>query len=452
MKLKSQFFCIFLGFINPVLSYAYPWVFYKENNLKPSQNFEIYAQSSYFVNSKLENFSGVKASYYNSFFKFNTGWTYALSERQHYFYIKSLSVKFPFFKPRWHLHIGFRDLVWSEADRYWNYGLWQPRFMLDVFRPVSIGIPGIYFDYQGKSSFTFLISYLYIPDLIIRPKRHKNQLVSANSFFINSTTDFKWNFDLLKSFHFKRLLKPVIAFQVKHDSYISKLTVSYAYKPVNQLRYSGLFKSLDLSQNISDKLTIKNLKYNITSHHLASLESKIFLADHISLYTSLIYEKPEQIKATKWISDASEPHFTLSVVSHIQDTIKDLFTVLFTIGYVQTAETAVYKEQSNSLTEDLEEVFGRHFNWKQAFSMSLEYHTNQFLQGVLFRLRANYAIDNGIYAIALENHFYLSSVLKLSLSGDVLFRLSDKKLQKSSSSIKKYLDLSRLYLGASYVF
>lgn len=433
---------------------AYPWVFFRESQPKGKWNFEIDAQASYFLNKKAISFLGSHLEYHHPMIDVDVGWSYSFLEKEHYFRLSGLSLAFPFISDKWKINIGFRDVLWSEADRYWDYGLWQPRFLLDAFRPVQMGIPGVYLDYEGQGSLIFLFSYFYLPDITVYPQVSNKNLFSKNPFFVSSLDFFKWDVDEIELFQINNLLKPLIALQIKHSVKISDVSFSYAYKPVNQLQYSGIFRGPNLSSETKEDFVIQDFKYSLVSHHIATFEVETVFNKKFSLYTSFLYEKPEKkIYKKKWISDGFEPHLTFSVISYFQENFKDAKT-LFTFGYTKTIENKSSKQSSNRLTEDLEDLFGRVFNWKEAVSFSMEYQSQEILKGLLFRFRANYALDNHLYVLSLDNYFNLNSHIQLYLSGDALFRLSEEEesLNKDSSAMDRYSHLSRLLAGVKYVF
>ena len=230
------------------------------------------------------------------------------------------------------------------------------------------------------------------------------------------------------------------------------MAFSYAYKPVNQLNYSILMQGTNLSDS-SDQLTVKDFNYSVLSHHLTGLEGEIALAENLSVFASLFYEKPQN-KPTPgdWVSDEFESHTTLSLLAYFQENWGEDLKTLFTLGWTKTIENRSQKAKSNIWTEDVEKLFGRSFNWKEAISGSVEYQNKNWLEGFLMRFRANYALDNGFYALAWENYFYLTKHIRMYLSGDGIFRSSKDKSPVGSSSIEDYEGLSRLLVGAQYVF
>ena len=140
LNMKMKLSLLFLIFFWLNTAQAYPWMFFREN--KPYK-IVLDLHGSYFLKGEKSFFSGFQANYHNSKIDLNLGYNYSFLEQQHYYQISELSVIFPFIFEEWKMSLGFRDVLWSSADRYWNYGLWQSRYLLDPLRPKQMGRPGI---------------------------------------------------------------------------------------------------------------------------------------------------------------------------------------------------------------------------------------------------------------------------------------------------------------------
>ena len=453
MKTKSVLF--FLVFLWVSAVQAYPWMFFREN--QPSI-LQLDSHVSYFVKGRTALFSGFQLDYHNSTIDLNLGYSYSFLEKSHYYQISELSVVFPFLFEGWKMTLGVRDVLWSSADRYWNYGLWQARYLLDPLRPKQMGVPGLYFDYKtDATSFLLSLSYFHIPDVIIIPELENNQVVSKNPFFISSFNQLNWDVKELNLFEINRFFKPAIAFRVQHFIKSSSVNFSYAYKPINQFQKAVSLKSINVTNMESDKLpshlfTVTNFKYLILHHHLASLEAETYFSENVSLFTSVFYEKPEQKEqGQEWISDSFSPQVTFSAVAYFQEKWEKDQKTLFTLGWTKTVDSPS-DLSSNPILSEYRKEFNRNFDWKSAISASIEHENKQLFQGFLFRFRTNYALDNHFYHFMLENYFYFTSHLRVYLSGDLLFRLSNKKQPVNSSAIEQYDGLHRFLLGGQYVF
>ncbi|MCY4321354.1 MAG: hypothetical protein OXC37_02980 [Bdellovibrionaceae bacterium] len=448
MKTKISLFLIVFLWLPSVQ--AYPWMFFRESGFSTVQ---LDTHSSYFLNGKITIFSGFQLEYHNPKIDLNIGYNYSFLEERHYSRISELSVIFPIPFDNWTMSLGIKDVLWSEADRYWNHGLWQARYLLDPLRPKQLGIPGIYFEHEtDTSNFLISFSYFYIPDIIIFPKFKDNKIVSKNPFFINTYNKFNWKVDEFMPFEIKEFFKPSLAFRFQHFVNNYSINFSYAYKPINQFQKVVKIEGLDLSTSSKSSFNITNFRYFVLSHHLASLESETALSKRFSLFTSLFWEQPEQRRnKVNWLSDDFLSHLTYSLMVYFKEKWEKDKKTLFTLGWTKTVEKTS-DLASNPVIIDFRDVFKRNFNWKSAVSASIEHEDKTMPVSFLSRFRVNYALDNQFYQFILENYLYLSSHLRIYVSGDLFFRFSKESIPANSSSIKQYDGLSRILFGGQYVF
>ena len=430
-------------------SQAYPWMFFREKH--DSDNIRIDSHISYFFNKKLTFFSGLDLNYHNRMLDLDLGYTYSYLEKNHYFRLSELAVDFPFFWKNWIMSIGFKNLIWSEADRYWNHGLWQARFLLDPLRPEQLGMPGVHFHYKTfSSSLVVSLSYFYLPDIIIYPEILNQEIFSENPFFVD-VVDGKVE-KQPQLFRIEKFLRPNLAFQFKHSIDALHINFAYAYKGMNHLKKGFSAKGFDLSKSSVKNISLEEFDYFVISHHLTSLELELELSQPASLFGSVFYEKPinKELPQDWWSHDFSS-HVTVSVLAYFQEQWEDKQNTLFTLGWTQTNETNP-SPLEKTLASDYREFLSRDFDWKSAISASIEHENKNLYEGVLFRLRANYALDNQIYHFVMESYFYFNPYVRIYLSGDLLLRFSDRPVSIESSSIRRYEGLNRILLGGQYVF
>ena len=443
---------------------------------------ELDFHGSYFFKKKsFPLFAGISLRRKSRKTALDLSWQRSFIEKRSYFRFGELNAVFPLFSgqldDRLKLALGFSRRKWSEADEYWNLGLWLPRYKIDPFRPKTAGLPGAYLDFldsSGSVSFTALLSYFYLPDVIILPQLFNGAVGSKNPFFssslVKSLSDVSWRIEKKPKIQLARLLKPLAAFQIRHKAADSRLSLSYAFKPVNQLQYAIRYGGIDLSSSSLQKLTVKEIDYAAVSHHLLAVEGKWSLNSDISLTGSLLHERPGKYKKTDkapagggWLTDDFEAHWTASLFGRMRGAFAKNEKAFFSFGYIKVFEEkeglgkAAGKRSSNAIIEDLEPFFGRAFEWRHALSLSMEYGREYApgrpLKGFDFRLRLNHALDNQFYAAIFEQRWHLAPSWSFYLSGDVLFRLSGSSAIKSgSSAISKYKSLSRLLAGGSYAF
>lgn len=82
------------------------------------------------------------------------------------------------------ISLGRKKHQWSEIDRIWEFGLWQPRYNIDALRPEDNGLTGLFFDYQAEK-FQLLVfgSTLFIPTVGPEIREEDGQLVADNRWY-----------------------------------------------------------------------------------------------------------------------------------------------------------------------------------------------------------------------------------------------------------------------------
>ena len=436
-------------------------------------------------------FPGVDFVYKRPAIHIDLGYQYGFFAEDHYYRVSELELNFPLPVKDFFLSIGFKNHVWSLTDRYWSYGLWQPRYLTDPLRPKQMGLPGVYLNYEGKSSLLFYVSPLAFPNLTDRPRLVEGKPFSKNPFFIGpfmaEKSKINWALDSIKPFSLLDVLKLSGGIQIRHKLPHSRLSLSYAYKTSNQLHYSVLAVAANPSEKSSlsdEKLNlselpdlpspreasskeeqaeksslklfhIKDMMYSLNYHHLTTLEAEMFPSPYVSLIGSVTYENPEELpsRGSSWISEDRESHLTASVLLQMEETINSQSDAFFTLAYSNVFEIDRRTANSNAWIETYESYFTGGTDWKNALAVSLEYRTRAFFKENHFNVRLNYALDNKLYLLSFENRLFISPAFRVYLAGDLfLLPFRDKAVFPSSSYIIRYKDLSRVIAGAEYVF
>ena len=64
------------------------------------------------------------------------------------------------------ISLGRKKYDWTELDRVWSLGLWQPRYAIDALRPEDQGLTGLFYDYKTENfQFLAFASGLFIPTM-----------------------------------------------------------------------------------------------------------------------------------------------------------------------------------------------------------------------------------------------------------------------------------------------
>lgn len=491
---EAVLFCLIMSYMALVLApaaQAYPWPdFYGEED---SRYFSIGAQSSFFLEKKnwLHLVPAVDVKYSNVMVDVDLGWQYSVPEKKSYFRFSELALTFPIpFLSKWNFSLGLKNHEWSKADLYWNLGLWQPRYLMDPFRPVQMGHPGFYLNYRGLSSFTLHLSYISLPDLDIIEILEGGQINSRNPFFISPVTfeedsnggsQPQWTIEEIPPIRWGTFLKPMVALHTSHKLPHFQLSVAYAYKPSHQLQYSAFANQCSPSKLINNSCEVSGVDYSINYHHLLSLEAEMSPLKDVTLFGTLVYENPRELprrpslkdvvtasyeeeeslqssflpasfngKQGYWISSNSANHLTASLFLYYREGEKTKEQTTVSFGYLRP----LLKEtnQNNPVFMSFEPLFGSSFPWTHAMSLSLEHWIKNIFHGYRFQFRLNYALDNEMYQASFENRLNLFPSFQVSLSGDLLFQAMVHDLKSGSSSIQLYKDHSRILMGARYVF
>jgi hypothetical protein len=140
------------------------------------------------------------------------------------------------------ISLGRKLDAWSEWEKDWHQGLFQPRYLENKLRPEFAGLTGI-FASQRLGSVKITAGYLplYVPDFNPRFTVENNKLVSRNPWFSPPASKFSFQ-DVPGDLHYS-VRTPEISDIVFHQGAIAKIEfdrgryfarLSAAYKPVQQ--------------------------------------------------------------------------------------------------------------------------------------------------------------------------------------------------------------------------
>jgi hypothetical protein len=195
------------------------------------------------------------------------------------------------------IYIGRKRRTWSELDKVWALGLWQPRFMADGLRPIEVGLTGFQVSVRPRKTleFTAFLSPIFIPERGTQVNFRKSQLTRGDSpWFLPPPTEVslfgkKTEIDYkLANFNESEIVfNPSLVFQTRIGEEDRGLwsTVSYAYKPRNQL--SALYHTYLKLMPARGKVDILPA---LQAHHVLGLETG--MRGRNNYWCSLQYEKP----------------------------------------------------------------------------------------------------------------------------------------------------------------
>lgn len=105
------------------------------------------------------------------------------SLRQSYYSVQELYVSTPM-TYRSHVSLGRKKYDWTEIDRVWALGVWQPRYAIDALRPEDQGLTGLFVDHKGDGyQVVGFASPIFIPTIGPDIREEDGQLQSDNRWF-----------------------------------------------------------------------------------------------------------------------------------------------------------------------------------------------------------------------------------------------------------------------------
>jgi len=140
--------------------------------------------------------------------------------------------------------LGRKNQDWSELDKYWKLGVWQPLARWDAANPIEQGLTGLFLVGQNKYvRLTAFASGLFIPDQQPQSEIVNGKIVSTNRWFFAPVDSAKLPRNSTEIYY--KLEKPDLSDVISQESYALSIRVgeeltgpmlrlSLANKPQNQ--------------------------------------------------------------------------------------------------------------------------------------------------------------------------------------------------------------------------
>ncbi len=195
------------------------------------------------------------------------------------------------------LEIGRAREEWSQSDRRFNLGIWEPLYRSDYVRPWTAGLSGLFVRWKGEGvSVTAFASPMFVPERGSPIEASGGSLRSQSPWFVSPPS----RVDVLGADTpvLYELAVPPLLDVVSHAGGAVHARVggeagawasaSYGYKPVNRLllAYEGY---LDLSR----MAVVTTLHPRVVYHHLASVDAG-WRSSRTQLAASFTAEAPER--------------------------------------------------------------------------------------------------------------------------------------------------------------
>jgi hypothetical protein len=347
------------------------------------------------------------------------------------------------------LIIGRKLMTWSELDKRWHFGLWQPLFQWNPLSSQEQGLSGIFWQAdRQRYSVTIFASPIFIPNQGTSFEITDGSFVRGNPWFRRPPDSVRIFQEVTQvDYNFERPGETQVVFQTSYGARLSFGTpesmmaqLSYMYKPSNELAigYSGLLDTSKLRGLV-------DLKPQVFYHSLSGLD----LSHHWGLFhygVSAIYDRPQ--KDLEFDEKWTQPKFKdAMLVSPFVELISSSYSLALQALNVYGGDVS---ELGDLASSDRAPLTIR-YSFQQAVKLSLE---------TRYQLKSNRRlISRASYTVSDKNDFeyfqwnmnYRFSALWSGFTELELVRAGDMTPQ-NQNEIAQYKNLDRLMMGAAYVF
>lgn len=341
---------------------------------------------------------------------------------------------------------------WSEADRRFDLGLWEPLYRSDLARPIQAGLLGGFVEWKNELfEVTAFASPIFIPDRGSPIEVRDGKIDSKSPWFVSppsevtvlgTNTPIHYNLDL------PSMGKIILHGGAGAQARVGKIqgawgSVSYAYKPVNRLMMA-VDGYLGLGSN--EVLTMTTLHPRVIYHHLLSLDTGYKTANW-QAGASFISECPVKDETpANWTIQDTKPAQVLALTGDyaITGTLRSGIRAEAGVLLVQGGDSIDVGIDANGGTR-----FESRFLFRRALMAGLKAPIGRFLVAG----RATYDVPRAISLMSLDISFSPARQWWLTAGADLLGSgESAEDTAKYGNSISRYRANDRVHAGVSYVF
>lgn len=354
-------------------------------------------------------------------------------------------------------YIGRHLHRWSEADEFWQTGIWQPRFMWNYLKPEQNGFTGVFYSSQisKDTSFSLFLSSLFIPDLGPKYREEDGKIITKNPW-IKSPPALVNLFDndtpIIASVDEPEVrevvLKPSFAIQFRKKwSEVASSQVAYAYKPVNFVRLSYAYY-LRAQDSANEAV--------VTAHPSFPYEQVITTESSFSkngfIFTPSLTHQDPNLEGMPFqnISQDIQPMTTgsLTFSKEIDPNGKKAGSIYF--GIMKTWEKTPKDIGENA---PVESVFGRRTSLYMAYRAGIEAFIYRYKsRPISSRVEATYDSDQEVGVFSTEMTIEPYKNLNLNFALNLLGATTSRETEFEKGMIRTYRANDNINLGLSYAY
>lgn len=351
---------------------------------------------------------------------------------------------------------GRKKKDWSEMDRRWQLGLWQPKFAIDALRPDEQGLSGLFLDYnvQGWEILGFATP-IFIPSMGPDIREEGGGLVADSRWYRAPSRDFALNnrertivYELDIPETMKLVGNGAVAFmgRLGNKERGPWIVTSAGYLPVNELILKRRIL-MDASEENAD-VTVSP---DVTYHALYSADLG-YSFSNVKMSVSYLQDEPREKRpdSEDWAIQKLLPlkAYSAAVDFSLADILSK--TLSFQVEYLKVDGGGIVDIRSNGQPDDMT-LYDQRLKFTNALSFRVEGQLATFFRRpFVTRFKYLYDYDQRGSLLNTEFLYYPSQKWAVVMGGDVL-GVQDENYNPSSF-LNQYRANDRIYGGMTYVF
>ncbi|WP_374073817.1 transposase [Bdellovibrio bacteriovorus] len=351
--------------------------------------------------------------------------------------------------------LGRKKKDWSELDRRWQLGLWQPKFAIDTLRPEEQGLTGLFVDYntQGWEILGFATP-VFIPSMGPDIREESGGLVADSRWYRAPSRDYDFN-NRINTISYE-LDIPDTAKLVGNGGvgFMGRLgnkeqgpwiVASAGYLPVNEL----ILKRKNFKDVSEDKVDV-TVSPDVSYHSIYSLDVG-YSFSNLKMSLSYLQDEPkEKLPETDWSIQKLMPIKAYSAAFDFSLNNVMTKTLAFQLEYLKVDGGGIEDILANGNPDDFT-LFDQRLKFTNALSFRVEGQLASFFRRpFVTRFKYLYDYDQRGSLLNTEFLYYPSQKWAVVMGGDVL-GVQDESYN-TSSFLNQYRANDRVYGGMTYVF
>ena len=352
--------------------------------------------------------------------------------------------------------IGRKLNFWSEADKNWQLGLWQPLFNLDALRLQDQGLTGAFLE-LGNRNWNFLVfgSPLFIPTMGPNIQEENGSLVADSRWYnqpSNSVPVFDQDTRLIYAIEMPELKELVnqtsaaARFKYEADNGFWA-SVNAGRKPINSLMVQYEFQ---LNAPVVDSNGNATLKPVVGFHKLAGADLGI-KGKNSEVSISYLQDDPDTKSASDlWV--LQRPEAMKAVTFHTKysmETPLTLFPVKVSLDYLKITGGSISDFDSNGIYRSA--IFEKRTNFYNALRISGAVETQLFSKKTVWNFSYLRDFDQKGTLIGTEALIFPKERFAFVVGADIL-GVDNPDENVTTDFLNQFRANDRYYGGVSYVF